>query len=99
MLVIMEAHLFSPFREVNVFWVYLPILYIFIYMLPSVRCFGLAEMNLCNYLLNYMFSVSLDGFLFTDLRQICGINPPGQQRFSVPGGQEPEEHLFTTRLA
>ena len=63
-------------------------------MPPSVRFFGPAEVNLCNYLLNYMFSVSLDEHLLTDLRHICGINPPGQQRCSVPGGQESEELLF-----
>ena len=45
-------------------------------MPPSVRFFGPAEVNLCIYLQNYMYSVSLDGFLFTDLQQICGINPP-----------------------
>ena len=45
-------------------------------MLPCVRLFGLVEVKFCNYLLNDMFSVSLDGFPSTVLRQNWGTYPP-----------------------
>ena len=68
--------IFLPIQGSKMFFGFIyQFLYTYLYMPPSVRFFGPAEVILCSYLLNYMFPVSFDGFLFTDFRQICGINP------------------------